>query len=92
MIQGLSIKEAKGKFPINMEACKEFYSQCWDEYFYNNPDLYDLINQYNGFSDIFGQKGRVCQAEEIYRIRFQPRWEENVWNRLNFQKKNVSNT
>lgn len=69
MIQGLSVKEAKGKHPINMEACRRFYSQLWDEYFYENPDLIEVIKMYDGFSDIFGQPGRVCQAEEIYRIK-----------------------
>ena len=68
MVQGLSTKEAKGKYPINMEACREFYSLLWDEYFRENPELLEVIRQYNGFSDIFGQPGRVCQAEEIYRI------------------------
>lgn len=69
MIQCLPIKESKGKHPINMEACRIFYSQLWDEYLKENPDLLELIKQYNGFSDIFGKPGSVCQAEEIYRIR-----------------------
>lgn len=69
MIQGLSVKEAKGKTPINIDQCRAFYSQLWDEYFQENPDLLEVIASYNGFSDIFGQPGRACQAEEIYRIR-----------------------
>jgi hypothetical protein len=69
MIQGLSIKEAKGKTPINIEACRKLYSQLWDEFFLENPELLLVIKEYNGFSDIFGQPGRACQAEEIYRIR-----------------------
>jgi len=69
MIQGLPIKEAKGRHPINMDACRVFYRQLWDEYIKENPDLLDVIKQYDGFSDIFGQKGHVCQAEEIYRIK-----------------------
>lgn len=68
MIQGLSIKEAKGKQPINIAACREFYSILWDEFFKENPSLLTVIRDYNGFSDIFGQIGRACQAEEIYRI------------------------
>jgi hypothetical protein len=69
LIQGLPIKEAKGKKPINIEDCRAFYSQLWTEYFQENPHLLDVIKQYNGFSDIFGQSGHACQAEEVYRIR-----------------------
>ncbi len=68
-IQGLSIKDAKGRIAINGAACRSFYSQLWDEYFRENTNLLDVIRQYNGFSDIFGQPGHACQAEEIYRIR-----------------------
>jgi hypothetical protein len=67
-VQGLSVQDAKGKLPINIEDCRSFYSQLWNEYFDENPDLLLAISQYNGFSDIFGQPGRACQAEEIYRI------------------------
>lgn len=69
MIQGLGMKEAKGKLPINIEACRNFYSLLWLEYFEENPDLLKVLNDYNGFSDIFGKPGRACQAEEIYRIK-----------------------
>lgn len=65
---GFSFKEAKGRLPLNIEDCHAFYSQLWDEYFDENPDLLLEISQYNGFSDIFGQPGRACQAIEIYRI------------------------
>lgn len=67
-ISGLGIKEAKGRRPINLEDCQSFYSQLWNEYFDENPDLLLVISQYNGFSDIFGQPGHVCQAVEVYRI------------------------
>lgn len=66
---GLSIKEAKGRKPVNAEACRILYSGLWDQYFKENPELYEVIYKYNGFSDIFGQEGHACQAEEIYRIR-----------------------
>ena len=65
---GLSIKEAKGRLAINQEDCRLFYSQLWDEYFQENPDLFDLTKHYNGFSDMFGKPGSVCQAIEVYRI------------------------
>ena len=66
--QGLSIKDAKGKQPINMEQCRALYRQLWWEYFQENPHLLEVISPYHGFSDIFGKAGSVCQAEEIYRI------------------------
>lgn len=67
-IGGLSPKEAKGKVAINQADCRMFYSLLWDEFFKENPDLIDMVKSYNGFSDIFGQAGHACQAEEIYRI------------------------
>jgi hypothetical protein len=68
---GFSWKEVKGKTPDNIEECRDIYSTLWDMYFEENPELYDVIKQYNGFSDIFGQRGHACQAEEIYRIRME---------------------
>jgi len=65
---GLSWKEAKGKKPVNIEECRKYYSDVWDLYFQQNPDLIDVILEYRGFSDMFGQKGHACQAEEVYRI------------------------
>jgi hypothetical protein len=67
---GLSIMKAKGRKPINQDACKELYSNLWDSYFHQEPQLLEVIKQFNGFSDIYGQVGHCCQAEEIYRIRF----------------------
>lgn len=65
---GKTWKEAKGKTVVNMDECRELYAQLWNEYFEENPELLDVIKQYNGFSDIFGQPGHACQAVEIYRI------------------------
>lgn len=65
---GLSPKEAKGRKPINIEDCRAFYSQLWNEYFDENDAFLIELSQYNGFSDIFGQAGNACQAEEVYRI------------------------
>lgn len=61
-------KDAKGKKPINVDECKELYSYLWDLYFKRNPELIEIIKQYKGFTDIFGQEDHCCQAEEIYRI------------------------
>lgn len=66
---GLNWKEAKGKKAINPEMNRAFYSELWNEYLNDYPELYEVIKQYNGFSDIFGQEGHACQAEEIYKIR-----------------------
>ena len=66
--QGWTWKEVKGRLPENIEDCRLYYSTLWDVYFRQNPELYDVIKQYRGFSDIFGQEGHACQAEEIYRI------------------------
>ena len=66
---GLSWRDAKGRKPVNISSCRSFYSRLWDYYFDENPQLREVIKRYNGFSDIFGQEGHACQAEEIYRIK-----------------------
>jgi len=66
---GLSIKEAKGRKPVNAEACRRLYSLLWDEYIQENPDLISLLVAANGVSDIFGRAGSCCQATELWRIR-----------------------
>lgn len=68
MQTGLSISHAKGRRPLNKEAAHQYYSDLWDIYFKENPELLDVIMQYNGFSDVFGQFGSCCQAQEIFRI------------------------
>ncbi len=67
-ITGLGVKEAKGKCAVNQVPAAQFYSHLWNVYFCENPELLQAIAPYNGFSDIFGQEGRCCQAIEIYRI------------------------
>lgn len=70
----LTPKEAKLKQKtvaiLNMEECKTLYTRLWRRYFARNKELLLEImdSEYQGFSDIFGQEGRVCQAEEIYNI------------------------
>lgn len=66
---GLTIKEAKGKKALNQEEVCKLYAELWDEYFSENPDLINLILDYNGFTDIFGKEGHCCQAVEVYRIQ-----------------------
>lgn len=66
-ITGLNWKEAKGKAALNQEDARMYYSYLWDIYFDRNQNLYQVIKPYNGFTDIFGQEGHACQAEEVYR-------------------------
>jgi hypothetical protein len=54
---------------VNQLECNEFYSNLWDWYIFENPDLLILIRQWPGLSDMFGQPGHVCQATELWRIR-----------------------
>lgn len=70
-LTNLSIKEAKGKKPINREECSKLYSLLWDEYIKENPNLLEILKQCSGLSDIFGQEGHCCQATELWRIRNQ---------------------
>lgn len=65
---GFTWKEVKGKKPDNPEECRKWYTLLWEVYFLDNPELLEVIKKYNGFSDIFGQEGHACQAEEIYKI------------------------
>lgn len=66
---GLTWREVKGLKCVNQKEARALYSKLWDEYFVENPDLLDVIDQYNGFSDLYGQAGHACQAEEVHRIR-----------------------
>ena len=59
---------AKGKKPLNAEFCRQFYSYLWTVWFIENPKAVGYVRKFNGTSDIFGQEGRACQAEEIYKI------------------------
>lgn len=66
---GLDWRQAKGRIATNQKWCREVYSELWDKYFTIHPELLDVIRQHSGFSDIFGQEGHACQAEELWRIR-----------------------
>ena len=66
---GLNWRETKGKKAINQEYCNILYSQLWDEYIKENQELIEVLIQESGLSDIFGQPGSCCQAEELWRIR-----------------------
>lgn len=66
---GLSIKEARGKRPVNIIETRMLYSRLWDEYIQENPRLLKVLIEATGLSDRFGQRGHCCQATELWRIR-----------------------
>lgn len=66
---GLSIKEAKGKRPINGREIHALYSTLWDEYIQENPHLIAVLREATGLCDRFGQRGHCCQATELWRIK-----------------------
>ncbi len=66
---GLHWKLAKGRHPVNYEEVRKLYSDLWDQYIRENPDLLFVIRAASGFSDKYGTPGGVCQATELWRIR-----------------------
>lgn len=66
---GLHWKQAKGRRPVNDHECRVLYSDLWDAYLDENPHLKIVLKAASGLSDMFGQKGHCCQAEELWRIR-----------------------
>lgn len=66
---GLHWREAKGRKAINQKEAAEFYSQLWDVYIDEHPELLKVLKQATGLSDIFGQEGHCCQATELWRIK-----------------------
>jgi hypothetical protein len=66
---GLYWREAKGHRAVNQAECDRLYRQLWDEYMAENPELLDVLVQASGLSDVFGKKGRCCQATELWAIR-----------------------
>ncbi len=66
---GLSWREAKGRKATNTKELAELYSRLWDEYIDENPGLLETLKVVSGVSDIFGQRGHVCQATELWRIK-----------------------
>ena len=66
---GLSWREAKGKKAINQENVSKFYDQLWKQYLVENPHLINVLKEASGLSDMFGQKGHVCQATALWKLR-----------------------
>jgi hypothetical protein len=66
---GWPINVAKGKYPENAAEVRKLYSELWDKYIGEHPDLLKMICEASGLSDMFGHPGTVCQATELWRIR-----------------------
>ena len=66
---GLTWREAKGRVAVNKEEIALLYSALWDEYIEENPRLLEVLKIVDGMSDMFGQRGHVCQATELWRIK-----------------------
>ena len=66
---GLHPLKAKGRHAVNAEEVRVLYAKLWDEYIRENPELLEVLRSASGLSDIYGQKGHACQAEELWRIR-----------------------
>jgi hypothetical protein len=66
---GLSWREAKGRRAINQEELNKLYSNLWDTYIKEHPELLKTLRTVTGLSDMFGQEGHCCQATELWRIR-----------------------
>lgn len=65
----LTIQEAKGKKAINMDKVAKLYDRLWWVYLSENPELIEVIYQYNGFSDAFGKDNCQCQAKSIMKCK-----------------------
>jgi len=65
----LTWRQAKGRKAINAEECAVFYSQLWDQYIKEHPDLLNVLKANSGLSDMFGQPNHCCQSTELWRIR-----------------------
>ena len=65
---GKSWKYAKGKQAVNVVACAVAYTKWWNEWV-DEQGLLPRLKEATGLSDMFGQKGHLCQAEVLWNIR-----------------------
>lgn len=73
-----NIAQGKGKLADNQEECAKLYSTLWDRYIEENPALGRLLMRQSGLSDKYGQRGHVCQATELWRIRERLLRDQNI--------------
>jgi hypothetical protein len=69
-VTGLNWREAKGRKPVNNTEVRKLYSELWDRYIAEHPELLPVLQRMSGMQDIFGVPGHVCQATELWRIRY----------------------
>ena len=63
-------KQAKKRSDcVNLDEARALYSWLWDKYIEEHPALLRILCKAGGLSDVFGQLGHACQAEELWRIR-----------------------
>lgn len=62
-------KAAKGRKAVNQKEVAELYSLLWNEYIQAHPELWEVLRNASGISDVFGQPNHCCQATELWRIR-----------------------
>lgn len=79
LVDGLGWQEAKGLKALNQEECSRFYSELWDVYIYEHPELLAVLRKAEGLSDMFGQEGHCCQATELWRIRNKANIDQDYW-------------
>ena len=65
---GLTWRAAKGKHPINAEACAVAFATWWREWV-DEQDLMPVLKKASGLSDRFGQRWHQCQATVLWNIR-----------------------
>lgn len=65
----LPVSSAKGKRAVNMQEVTMLYRRLWERYIAEHPGLLPVLLAATGLSDIYGQRGHVCQATELWRIR-----------------------
>lgn len=68
---GYTPKEAKAcnYTLMNYAYLGKLYYQLWKQYLAENPYLYQVLTNASGLSDIFGQKGHMCQAITLWQLR-----------------------
>lgn len=62
-------REGKGRHAVNAEALAELYELLWRFYLAQHSYLLSVLQEASGLSDLFGQKGHVCQATVLWKIR-----------------------
>lgn len=76
---GLDWKEAKGRKPVNLNHTRAVYTKLWRDYILRErPELQQVLLQASGFSDIFGQPGHCCQAEELWKLKLELQGSQHV--------------